>query len=305
MRQLPNDLPVDVLAVAEATLVEQAELVEPDQFRKVAAHLRLVLDPDGREPDLDSCKDRVEFTIGQRPAATGLTSVNGRFDDVSIAKLRTVLNALGAPRPTTDGVRDPRPAGTRQAHALIEAVDFVLHHGDQVLPETGGERPHITVTLDWDMMQDAAGKATLDATGYPMSPSAVRHMLCDSEIIPAVLNGRSQVLDVGRSQRLFNKAIRQAITVRDRGCAFPGCDRPPAFCDAHHVKWWERDCGETNFDNGVLLCGYHHSEIHKNEWQIIMAADGTPEFVPPSWIDATQSPRRNTIHHINPLARTA
>ena len=152
-------------------------------------------------------------------------------------------------------MKDSRSAATRRAHALVEMADFVLRHGDDVTPSTGGERPHVTVTLDWDLLKDAAGAATLD-NGYPMSPGDLRRLLCDAKVLPAVLNGKSEVLDVGRAQRLFPAGIRKALNLRDKGCAFPSCDRPPGWCAAHHVKWVVRDLGETSYANGVLLCGY-------------------------------------------------
>ena len=92
-------------------------------------------------------------------------------------------------------------------------------------------------------------------------------------------------------------AIRRAITARDRGCAWPGCDRPPNWCDAHHVKFWGRDLGATSYHNGVLLCPYHHTEIHREQWTIRTHPDGTPEFIPPTRIDPHQQPRRNRLHH--------
>jgi hypothetical protein len=74
-----------------------------------------------------------------------------------------------------------------------------------------------------------------------------------------------------------------------------GCDRPPDWCDGHHIEFWRRDFGNTSYGNGCLLCPHHHTEIHKLEWVIRMAADGTPEFIPPKWLDPAQRPRRNTL----------
>ena len=214
--------------------------------------------PDGASPD-DDVRSKVEFSIGSRSATTGLTSINGWLDDLGVATITAVIDPLAAPKPEVDGVKDRRPAATRRAHALIEALDHLLSHGDEILPDTRGERPHLTVTIDWDVVREQASAATID--GHLLSAGDARRLLCDAQVIPAVLRGRSEVLDVGRSSRTIPTAIRRAITLRDKGCVFPGCDRPPSWCDGHHVKWWPRDLGDTSYENGVLLCGSSQSRV--------------------------------------------
>jgi hypothetical protein len=189
-------------------------------------------------------------------------------------------------------VKDRRLAPARRAHALTDALAFALTHGITATsddsgsgPVAGSRRPQVTVTVAWDMVHDALGPAVIDDTGTTLSPGAARRLLCDAEIIPAVLGSQSEVLDLGRSARLF-----------------PGCDRKPGWCDAHHVRWWDRDLGRTSYNNGVLLCTYHHSEIHRGAWTIAFADDGVPEFIPPTWIDAEQRPRRNTLHQHRAVA---
>jgi Domain of unknown function (DUF222) len=132
-------------------------------------------------------------------------------------------------------------------------------------------------------------------TGQELSAETVRRLACDAQILPAVLGGAGQVLDLGRQRRLFTGPIRRALVLRDRGCAFPACDRPPRWCTAHHLRHWS-DGGGTSLDNGVLLCGRHHRVIHHDGWQVRIAADRHPEFTPPPWIDPRQQPRRNTYH---------
>ncbi|MET0864702.1 MAG: HNH endonuclease signature motif containing protein, partial [Nakamurella sp.] len=94
--------------------------------------------------------------------------------------------------------------------------------------------------------------------------------------------------------------IRRAITLRDKGCSFPGCDRPPGWTDAHHVRSWLHD-GETAYGNSCLLCRFHHTTVHKGDWAIVFAADGIPEFIPPPWVDPDRKPRRNTTNHLTSL----
>ena len=140
----------------------------------------------------------------------------------------------------------------------MEVLRRYLDIGD--LPMVGGERPHVTVTMTLEDLQRGVGAATLDHGG-PISAGQARMLACDAKIIPAVLGSKSQVLDVGAAARLFPTAVRRAIVLRDKGCVWPGCDRPAGWCDAHHVKFWANG-GSTSFNNGVLLCRRHHSEIH-------------------------------------------
>jgi hypothetical protein len=100
---------------------------------------------------------------------------------------------------------------------------------------------------------------------------------------------------VGRARRLVPAAMRKALIARDLGCAFPGCDRPASWCDGHHVVPWF-DGGATSVDNGVLLCRRHHRLVHEGDWQVRLGPDRLPEFLPPSYIDATRAPRRNQYH---------
>jgi hypothetical protein len=89
------------------------------------------------------------------------------------------------------------------------------------------------------------------------------------------------VLDVGRARRLVTAAIWIALILRDRHCAFPGCDRPPVRCHAHHIHHWIHG-GNTNLANLVLLCGHHHRVIHDSPWKVrINPHDKLPEFLPP------------------------
>ena len=106
------------------------------------------------------------------------------------------------------------------------------------------------------------------------------------------MNGAGQPLDIGRATRTVPEGIRRAVTARDRGCAHPGCDRPPSWCEVHHIVPWEL-WGETSLANCVMLCKVHHRLLHHSAW-IVRIRDGLPEFVPPRWIDPQQRPRRQS-----------
>jgi hypothetical protein len=128
--------------------------------------------------------------------------------------------------------------------------------------------------------------------GDTLHPTALRLLCCDAGVVPIVLNGAGQPLDVGQSRRTIPDGLRRAVVARDRGCAHPGCDRPPSWCQIHHIKEWAKG-GATKLDNLVMLCFTHHAEIHSTEWFVRVAGDGIPEFIPPVWLDRNQKPRRH------------
>ncbi len=92
-------------------------------------------------------------------------------------------------------------------------------------------------------------------------------LCCDSAFYRVVLGAEREILELGRLQRLHSGGQRRAAVVRDGGCVFPGCDRPPGWCDVHHNRLWEEG-GETDLDNLSLLCRRHHVFIHANGWWI-------------------------------------
>ena len=138
-----------------------------------------------------------------------------------------------------------------------------------------------------------AGAGRLD-TGATLSAAELRRLACDAGIIPLVMNGQSTPLDVGRALREFTRWQRRALIARDQGCITPGCDRPAAHCQAHHDRDWTKG-GPTDLANGCLLCLYHHQMVHRQHWQIRLAANGYPELIPPKTIDPQQRPRQH--HH--------
>jgi hypothetical protein len=151
------------------------------------------------------------------------------------------------------------------------------------LPEDGGQKPHVLVTASLDALRDKLGRATL-ATATPegthnLTASQARRLACDAHIIPVVLGTRSEPMDVGRTTRTVPAAMRKAAIYRDCGRVFPGCDRPPRWCDVHHVDHW-LDEGPTSLGNLALLCRRHHTLTHHSDWQMTMDADGNTQVHP-------------------------
>ena len=191
--------------------------------------------------------------------ATGGGKLKGRFDDAAMFDaIAAVIDAKAKPL-TGD---DNRSAGERQAEALADVCGYVLDHApSSVVPECGGHRPHVNVLVRLEDLENRARAAALDFGGVTLSPESLRMLCCDAAVVPVVLDGAGQPLDVGRATRTIPDGLRRAVAARDRGCAHPGCDRPVSWCECHHIVPWE--CGgETKLSNLAMLCRVHHRQIH-------------------------------------------
>ena len=195
----------------------------------------------------------------------------------------------GCPQPgcVHDG-RDPREAGVRMWDALVEACRRLQATDD--LPHAHATTARITITMSIEDLRSALDTPGLEAPGLlpsgdTLSAAAVRRLACDAEIIPAVLGTQSQVLDVGRTQRLVTPGIWTALVLRDQHCAFPGCTRLPIACDAHHIQHWA-DGGPTSLDNLILICRKHHTITHQTPWQVDLDPHTRrPVWTPPPLVD--------------------
>lgn len=295
---LPDDLDLALVDKAESLLVEHAGEFEPSILRRFGERILSHVAPDladdalRRQLDRDEAQAYAARTLTITAESSGRTRLSGWLDTESAAVITAALDPLCKPVPAPDGHLDPRSPGQRRADALVDVCRLALRT-DQ-LPDNGGQRPQVVVTVGLDLLVRQLRHGLLD-TGHALSPAAVRRLACDAQVIPAVLGGDGAVLDLGRTRRLFTGAARRALVLRDGGCGFPGCDRPPRWCEGHHLTSW-LDGGATDMDNGVLLCGHHHRVIHRGDWRVRLAADRRPEFIPPAYVDQQQRPRRNHYH---------
>ncbi|NYJ01138.1 hypothetical protein HNR19_001836 [Nocardioides thalensis] len=198
----------------------------------------------------------------------------------------------GCPDPDCrhDG-RDPRESGARLFDALVEAARRL--QATDSLPHAHGTTARITITTSLDALTTRLTETGhLDTDGHlpsgdRLSATAVRRLACDAEIIPTVLGTPGQILDIGRTTRTVPTAIWNALVLRDRHCAFPGCNRLPIACDAHHIHHWA-DGGTTALHNLILLCRKHHTAIHRTPWTVAIDDDtGRPAWTPPPPIDTS------------------
>ncbi|MDS0140167.1 MULTISPECIES: DUF222 domain-containing protein [unclassified Amycolatopsis] len=280
----------------EADLLAFAAEAGHKQVAVLGARILAPLNPDGAEPD-DTEPVVPVRELFLRRRRSGVWVLNGKFDDETGTRASALLDAL-AERRTGDDGPDHRPRPQRYGDAFSDAVDLALNSPD--LPMQAGERAHVMVAVSLTDLQSGTGQATLGDTGT-MTAAEARVHACDAMVIPAVLGAKSEPLNLGRLRRLISAGLRRALFLRDRGCAFPGCHRPPRHCQGHHIRHWA-DGGPTDLNNLVLMCAHHHRLLHRSGWEVRIAADGLPEFLPPIFLDRRRKPRRNNLHEPLPFA---
>lgn len=215
---------------------------------------------------------------------------NGRASDRWGADSRATASGHTTREHAADGRRMSRNRigyPQRLGRALAALIEHVPTDG---FAHTGGAPATVAVTLDLEALAADLNEAGLpiesrlnhcaDSTvGVRVSAAQARRLACEHQILPEVFGSSSLPLDLGRRSRLFSPAQRLVLAQRDQGCAFPGCDRPPSWCEAHHAGTpWSRG-GPTDLDHGVLLCSFHHHQVHDQHWRIRFDPDdGTPEF---------------------------
>src|SRR4051812_411378 len=335
-----SQIPAEHRDDAEAHLLTFASEAGHKQVAALGARILAHLDPDGAAPDeAEPATPSRELSL--RRKRTGFWELNGRFDDETGARASALLDSL-AERRTTDEGPDLRSPLERYGDAFSDAIDLAFNSpdlptqagerahvmvavsladlkssiGQAMLGETGTmPKAGVSGAVLGDLgiipapaagqaalgtMPKAVGRALLGDLGT-ISAAEARIHACDCKLIPAVLGSKSELLDLGRQHRLISTPLRRALYLRARGCAFPGCHRPPRHCQGHHIRHWA-DGGPTELGNLVLMCAHHHRLLRRSGWQVRIAADGLPEFLPPVFLDQRRKPRRNNLHQPLPFA---
>ncbi|HET9723975.1 MAG TPA: DUF222 domain-containing protein [Actinomycetota bacterium] len=276
-----SDAAIDLLASArgshpeafartEEALVQAARTLPVSSLRSVVSYWRQAQDMAEAETDEDERFGRRRLHVS--PTLGGMVRVDGDLDPEGGQLLLTALRAVMDADAHAHRGLEFRTSGQRRADALGEICRTWMDSSDR--PAVLGERPHVLVTLDLEALEGRVGRSELVDVG-PVTPETARRLACDAKVSRIITSPGSQPLDVGRSSKVIPPALRRAVIVRDAGCRFPGCGRPPSWCDAHHIRHWA-DGGRTALDNLVLLCRPHHRAIHRGF--AIQMVDGFPVF---------------------------
>lgn len=299
---LPKDLPAGHRQTCEDTLIAAAPSLSIKDLRRRADRIADVYAPEEA--------DRIENqTLVEREKAAWAKAEFWMVDqhdgtrkggfvlpDLPAEQLQKMVDDLMAPRNNNNAAEtdpillDTRPTGAQRAGYAF--AELLQRYPTDVLPgskDTDGAQ--LLINIEYDTLAGAIVPATLE-TGTRISAQEAMRLACEMALMPAVFDGKALPTHLGRQKRLFSRAQRRALARRDGGCAFPGCDRPPGWCEAHHAGEPWSCSGETNLDEGVLLCCFHHRLIHTSDWEVRIV-DETPEFLPPAALDPARRPRRN------------
>jgi hypothetical protein len=269
-----RDADPEEFRASETELVEAARIHSVNDLQRVASYWRQAVEREGALEGDE--KVRAQRRLHASVTFLGMVRVDGDLDpetgETLLTALRAVLDAEARGGRSED---DDRTPAQRRADALGEICRQWLDLAER--PSVGGERPHVTVTVDVDSLRDGDGTTSeLDHAG-PVDPAVARRLACDASITRVVMAGPSEPLDVGRRTPVISPAMRRAVILRDGHCRFPGCDRPHTWCDAHHVVHWAAG-GPTALPNLLLLCRRHHRMVHQPGGFRLELVEGRPVF---------------------------
>ncbi len=303
------EVDAETLARAEEHLVAQAAHYGPRPLAKLAQHVLDVIAPeiadeaDARRLATLEADAATKSRLSLRRQGDGTTRVSGLLPDVVATRLATYLEAFTNPRiaghddperpagPETSGTPDiltrlPYPKKLGQAFGqFLETID------PRRLPLHGGDATTLIVTMTLDQLRadlataDILGAGAIPGSSDPASwtggdqitAAQARRLACNAGIVPAVLGSKSEILDLGRTARLFSRAQHRAMALRDRTCRAEGCDRPARWCEAHHLRLWSEG-GSTDIDDGALLCAEDHHRIHDPDYGYDLLPNGDIRF---------------------------
>jgi hypothetical protein len=283
VKALPEDLDPDLVIKAERHLVTAAQEHDARTLKILGRRLLEVVAPDLADAHEADLLEKEEAKAAQAARLTmtddGHGKTYGRFTlpTAHAARLKKMLLAIAAPKhqAATHGRGvERRPGPQRMGRAFAELIERI---SAKDLPKVGGTDATIVVTIDLDTLTGKLQKAGVLDTGDRISPREARRLACTARIIPVVLNGVSEVLDVGRARRLFTRAQLLAMSLRDAGCVAEGCDWPPWLCHGHHWQRWT-DGGPTDLANGGLLCPRHHATAHDPTYETTRHPAGKVTF---------------------------
>lgn len=278
VEELSDDVPPETVARAEAFLLAHATDHDARELRRLGRRLLEVIDPETAEAEearrLEAEEAAARATASFTISDDGHGRCHGRFTIPSVqgAMLRKHLRALASP-----GRHPGRPTGTPTRRQLGEAfLEYVETRPAESVPHSGGLAATVVVTMTLESLLGGLQAAAV-CDGSRISAAEARRLACRAGIVPVVLGGRSEPLDVGRRRRFHTRPQRLALGIRDGGCSARDCDRPPGDCHAHHEVRWA-DEGHTSVTDGRLLCPRHHTLAHDPRYEMTAHPDRQVSF---------------------------
>lgn len=315
LKKLPVHYSKTDLEICQNQCLQHVHELGPKELRTLAARMAEIIDPETAELEeakrLEEEERRAHTNrfLKLRPDFHGSMIITGKLPVTDGSLLAAQVEALMPSISSYSQTAETPLPDARRADALVRLTTIAANSGE--LPAQGGDRPQVQFTMSLDSLTAKRGRAEILNNGQPISPGVARRLCCDAGIIPVVLGGESEPLDVGRTKRLFTKPQRQLLTARDQGCAFPSCDAPPAACQGHHIIPWI-DGGNTDLEHAVLVCPYHHRVVEpdhdlspEQQWEVHLdKVTMLPWFTPPSHIDPRRIPRQHRRHRLQQTSLT-
>ena len=284
---------------AATQLCEAGRTLGPDELRIAAQQFRDELDLDGVALREEERRAKRSLRLFAQP--DGTTKLVWIMDTETAAIVREVYDRATSPKrggvrfidPQQKAIADQIIVDTRTPEQLAsDAFAELLGLGTATNPNfmLGSGAPVIRVTTTRRAIETGVGLVRVEGQTAPISMRSLERLACSGIVKPILFDENLLALDLGREQRLYNARQREALAVKWGGCAAPGCDRPPSWCEAHHIVFWARDKGKTDIADGILLCKHHHLLFHNNGWEIERNAVGEYWLIPPKSHDPEQNP---------------
>ncbi len=277
-------LTAEMLDAAAEQLLPRVAGLDADRALREARALRDDLDLLGLPGREEARRAQRSLRIGRR--ADGMGYASWSLDPESFALVSEVYDRLTAPQrrvpsfddgsrvsAEADRVGDERTDAQRASDGFVELLRQGVAADPTQLLRDGPIGVRVLVAVQ--QLDAGRGRGFLEGQHDPVSLATVERLACAAGtvalLVDAAAGNAGQPLNLGRERRLFNRAQRLALAARDGGCRWPGCERPPSWCEAHHIEHWQRDGGRTDVADGVLLCRHHHLLAHNNGWEITRA----------------------------------
>ncbi|HEU0207145.1 MAG TPA: DUF222 domain-containing protein [Pseudolysinimonas sp.] len=267
----------DDLADAARSLLTEAGGLPPEKVARHARELRDELDEAGIA-DRESALHEKRF-LRLIPQPDGMTKLIGLLDPESAALVTDAVDAVTSPRRggprfvDTDAVQradavvnDERSTEQLALDALVEMVRIAAAADDGRV--FGVRVPAVRLHVSLADLDRRAGAAHFEGQTIAVSVATAARIGCADGLLPILFDDHGKPLKLGRTKRSFTEHQRTVLAAVWGGCAHPGCDRPPSWTEAHHINEWARDRGNTDIDDGILLCRHHHLLVHNNGWKI-------------------------------------
>ncbi|QOD92798.1 HNH endonuclease signature motif containing protein [Chryseoglobus sp. 28M-23] len=312
----------DLDAAAER-LLPRLDGLDADRAAREARTVRDALDLDGIADREEARRQQRSFRLGRRP--DGMGYAHWILDPETFALVSDVYDRITSPRrheprfqSDTEREHDAQEAAhpafdddrTPQQRASDTIAELLRQGAAADTSQLLGDEPvGVRMIIAARTLEERRGQGWIEGHPDAISVATIERRACTAGTITLTVDGHpdnaGQPLNLGRERRLFTRAQRLALAARDGGCRWPGCQRPPSWCEAHHIHHWHRDHGTTDIADGILLCRHHHLLAHNNGWEIERAGPTyrlIPPPGPPPSPHGTQANARLGAHRGDPPA---